>query len=299
MKKHKNIGIKTILFKFCARLFPKDSTVLGFCDRIGAYRYLQRYRYVLEQYYPLQFFSQKVNVQTYKKKTIWLFWFQGFDKAPLFVQKCRDSIIKHNPDMEVNVIDQFNLEQYIHLPEYINYKHDIGIMPHAHYADIIRITLLAKYGGTWIDATVLATGQLPEYIVNSELFCFKVVPLANVVASNWFISAAPSNPIILQMKSLLYEYWKKENRLISYSIFHLFWTMTVCFNETNRAIWESVPYFDDVNCKILAMEWFKPFSHERFEQIKSLSPIHKLTYKFDKKNTNKDGTFYKHIIQEL
>jgi hypothetical protein len=299
MKKHKKIGIKAILFKLFARLFPKDSYVLGLCDRIGAYRYLQKYRYVLENFSTSHIYTEKKSSKSFTSRTIWLFWLQGFDKAPAFVQKCRDSIIKHNPDMEVNVIDQSNLEQYIQLPEYINYKHDIGIIPHSHYADVIRIALLAKYGGTWIDATVLATGALPKHIVNSELFCYKVSPIAKVVASNWFISAAPNNPIILQMKSLLYEYWKKEERLITYSFFHLFWTMTVCFNETNRAIWENVPYFDDVNCKILEMEWFKPFSQERFEQIKSISPIHKLTYKFDKENTNKVGTFYQHIIREL
>ncbi len=289
----RRIGLKGAAYKFVARLFPQDSQIRAACDRIGAYRYLKKYECVLREPRP----SVSQNDENKKPDIIWLCWFQGYDNAPFLVQKCRDSIIKHNPDKKIVVVDNSNLEQYIQLPEYIERKHDEGIIPHAHYADLIRITLLAQHGGTWIDTTVYATNKLPEYISQSELFCYKVAPFGKTVASNWLISAAPNNPIILQMKSLLYEYWKNENKLVSYSIFHLFWTMTVEFNENNAALWHKVPYFDDVNCKILQMGLFDQYSDERFQQIKSMSGIHKLTYKFPEESTQLENTFYKFIIQ--
>lgn len=287
----KKIGIKAAAYKFFARIFPKDPEALGICDRIGAYRYLQKYEYVLKQNQPIRPVSQ------FSSNIIWLCWLQGYDQAPLLVQKCRDSIFRHNPDMNIIIVDNSNLEQYVQFPDYINQKHEDGIIPHAHYADLIRISLLEKYGGTWIDATTYMTDSLPDYITDSELFCFKTFPYGKCYASNWFISAQPNNPIIHQMKSLLFEYWEKESKLVSYSIFHLFWAMTITFDDFNASLWDKIPYFDDVNCKVLQMEMFKPFSQERFDQITAITPIHKLTYKFSPELTQLDNTFYKYLVR--
>jgi mannosyltransferase OCH1-like enzyme len=217
----RKIGLRGIVYKSFSRLFPNDEAILSASARIGAYRYLKKYKYVLDWPNSIACLDKK------KPNYIWLCWLQGYDKAPLLVQKCRDSIFKHNPTMNIIIIDNTNLKQYVSLPDYIYQKYKSGIISHAHYADLIRISLLEKYGGTWIDATVYMTDHLPDYIINSELFCFKTIPLGYCTASNWFISACPNNLIIHKMKSLLFEYWKKENRLVSYSIFHLFWTMTV------------------------------------------------------------------------
>jgi hypothetical protein len=115
------------------------------------------------------------------------------------------------------------------------------------------------------------------------------------VASNWFLAAQANNPVMRKMKNLLLKYWEKEKKLISYSIFHLFFTMTV---ESEKEIWKSVAYFDDVNCKILQMELFDHFNPERLEQIKQTSVIQKLSYKFTKEEFNKKGTFYDIIIKQ-
>ena len=289
----KRIGLKCSVYKLVSRLFPKDPQVTTACDRIGAYRYLKRYEYILDQAFPASISSN----QNKKKNIIWLCWLQGYDNAPLLVQKCRESVIRHNPNVDVIIIDNTNLEQYIQLPSYIKRKHELGVIPNAHYADLIRISLLAQYGGTWIDSTVYMTSGLPDYISLSDLFCYKVPPLGKSIMSNWFISSAPNNPIILQMKALLFGYWEKENRLVSYSIFHLFWTMIISFNKANETLWNRIPYFDDVNCKILQMELFDTYSSIRFQQIKSMSPIHKLTYKFTNESTKLENTFYKYLIQ--
>ena len=287
----KKIGIKAAAYKLIARIFPKDQEALGICDRIGAYRYLQKYEYVLKQIQPIR------PVRQFGTNIIWLCWLQGYDQAPLLVQKCRDSIFRHNPDMNIIIVDNSNLEQYVQFPDYINQKHEDGIIPHAHYADLIRISLLEKYGGTWIDATTYMTDSLPDYITDSELFCFKTFPYGKCYASNWFISAQPNNPIIQQMKSLLFEYWEKESKLVSYSIFHLFWAMIITFDDYNASLWDKIPYFDDVNCKVLQMEMFKPFSQKRFDQITAITPIHKLTYKFKEEDSQLENTFYKFLIR--
>ena len=44
----KRIGAKCIFYKLMSRIAPGDNEITSACDRIGAYRYLRRYRYVLD-----------------------------------------------------------------------------------------------------------------------------------------------------------------------------------------------------------------------------------------------------------
>lgn len=287
IKTLKKIGLKCILLKLQSRLMPHDSAVTSACDRIGAYNYLKKYEYLLDK----NKYSYKCYVSNEPKK-IWLFWQQGYETAPELVKKCKDSVLKYNSNLEVVVLDNSTVRNYISIPSFIDEKHDKGIIPNAHFADYIRISLLAKYGGIWIDATTYLTDTLPNYIVNADLFCYKDETIGKTCASNWFIAGGAAHPFFVQMKDLLESYWNNENKLVSYSIFHLFWFMIIHHNDMNNRLWRRVPYFPDINCKLLQKKMFDDFSEERYEQIKQMSSIHKLTYKFNTEQEQLSNTFY-------
>jgi hypothetical protein len=286
----KKRGLACACKKVKRRLFIHDEEVLSQIARLGAYDYLQKYKYVLRQ--PLEI-PDAINPYTNK---IWVCWLQGMAQAPHIVQKCVHSITSHHPNGEVIVLDNTNIPQYIDVPDYITKKWRAGIISHTHYSDIVRIFLLAKYGGVWIDATAFLFDKIPGYIREAELFAFKCNPTAHVVASSWFIAAKPNNLIILKVKNLFCEYWKSENKLASYSLIHLFFTMAVNSSDETKALWRAVPYFDDVNCKLLQKELFDTFNSVRLAQIKQLSVIQKLSYKFPATNFDKKETFYKMLF---
>ena len=51
-------------------------------------------------------------------------------------------------------------------------KWEKGIITHTHMTDLLRLELLIKYGGMWIDATVLCTAkeeEIPCYFFDSDL----------------------------------------------------------------------------------------------------------------------------------
>lgn len=52
------------------------------------------------------------------------------------------------------MIDNGNWRDYVELPEYIIQRWDKKQISPAHFTDLLRLQLLIKYGGTWIDATV-------------------------------------------------------------------------------------------------------------------------------------------------
>ena len=90
--------------------------------------------------------------------TVWFCWLQGIDDAPEIVKACYNSIKRNIPNRETKVIDAKNWKDYVELPDFIVKKWEKGRIPAALFSDLLRLELLIKYGGTWIDSTVLCTG---------------------------------------------------------------------------------------------------------------------------------------------
>lgn len=91
-------------------------------------------------------------------KIVWFSWLQGIDQAPDLVKVCLASQRKHLPDYEFRVFDLSNYQHWIELPEYIVRKYKKGLIPAASFSDLLRLSVLQKYGGVWMDATVFCSG---------------------------------------------------------------------------------------------------------------------------------------------
>ncbi len=250
----------------------------------------KKYNYVLEKV---------ESVKKEKSNKVWMCWLQGEENAPDLVKKCIQTARDTLKDRELIIITNENYKEYIDFPKYIIEKFESKIIPYTQFSDLIRIALLAKYGGLWLDATVLCTDVLPKYITESELFVFKEISLervdkAPVVASSWLISAYSNNEIIVATRDLVYEYWKHEKILNNYFNFHLFFTIAT---EKFKEQWEKVPTFSNIPPHILQFELLNEYNEERFKQIKEISSVHKLNKAIVNKDKNK-YTFYDHIISE-
>ena len=88
-------------------------------------------------------------------KIVWSAWLQGMDNAPELVKACLASQKKHMGGYEFRVLDLNSYRQWVELPEYVVKKYRNGQMPPAAFSDLIRLAVLKKYGGVWMDATVL------------------------------------------------------------------------------------------------------------------------------------------------
>lgn len=84
---------------------------------------------------------------------------QGMENAPALVQKCYESLKINLKDREIILITAQNRKEYAILPDYIEEKYRKGIITHTHFSDLLRVELLCKYGGTWIDSTVYCSGE--------------------------------------------------------------------------------------------------------------------------------------------
>lgn len=226
---------------------------------------------------------------------LWIYWNQGEENAPLIVKRCIESIRCYYKDSVIMLSDK-NLYKYIKLPQFIEQKWDKGILSAAAYSDVIRFSLLEHYGGTWIDATVLLTGPLPEYVMNSDLFAFRDssgLIYNPALFPTWLLHCRKSNQIMRETRNILYEYWRKEKHVIEYLFTCIIFTIVL---ENNRDILEQIPCVHSGCTGLLLNELENNFSEEKLNYITALTSVHKLTYKLKDTVTSEKGTFYEYIL---
>lgn len=99
---------------------------------------------------------------------IWICWFQGLENAPELVKKCYYSMVDNLFNHKVILITSENMNNYVQFPDYIVSKWNEGKITHTHMTDLLRLELLIKYGGVWVDATVFCSekeDKIPNYFL--------------------------------------------------------------------------------------------------------------------------------------
>lgn len=234
-------------------------------------------------------------------QTVWAYWDTGIETAPAIVKKCLASTKKMAARMGYDfvLLDKNNLHDYILLPDHIEQKHGKELIGEAHYSDILRISLLAEYGGIWADATLYASDVIPDYILHQPYFMFRAPLFGNAslgVCSSWFIIAQKGNVIARTVRDSLYRYWEKNNYIVDYFLFHLMLTWIVQNIKECKECWEAMPYISNQPPHLFMYSLHKPYSPEAYTHIVNTCFVHKLTYKG--LNFQDKGNMLNHFLGE-
>ena len=223
-------------------------------------------------------------------KIFWC-WLQGEEKAPDLSKACLNSIRRYCTNYEIIIINENNINNYVHFPPFVMNKYKCKYFTKTHFSDLLRLELLIKYGGTWIDSTVLIT-KFDKTFFNKDLFFFQVSKPNFLVGSSWFLSSEKESPILKTTRDLLYEFWAKNNILFHYYLFHFFFKIS-CDKYKND--YKNVPWYSNIPVHNLQWELFKPYNYLRYKHIISKASIHKLTFKHT--TNKKKGLVYHHILK--
>ncbi len=235
-------------------------------------KYLSRYLYALDA-------IAAEEAPTAAPKIIWTCWWQGEENLPPVVKKCIESIRKYCPDYELRVITADNMHDYVELPDYIMQKHRKGSITRTQLSDLLRVALLAKYGGLWMDATVFLTEPLSQAILEAPFFAFHCRELYQ--GQSWFLKAGKDDIIIRCLKNFMFEYWKHENRMINYFLVYIAYDMVVTYKAECARQWAQTPLIYD-DCYELADNFFEPYTVQKWAEIKGKTSVHKLSWKYKK-----------------
>lgn len=126
-------------------------------------------------------------------KNIYMYWHQGIDSAPDICKECVQSWRNKNPNWQINVLDAEEAEKLL---SDLNIPENLTL---ASYSDLLRLVLLQRFGGVWVDATVLCNKPLDDWlpvIMNqTDFFCFSNPSRDRPIAS-WFL-VAKKNSVIM------------------------------------------------------------------------------------------------------
>ncbi len=238
-----------------------------------------KYRYVIERYKVVQDNCEKIE----RESKIFIFWWQGFDNCPEIVNTCISSIKRNSINKEVIMISRENYKNYIDVPSYIMCKVEKGIIPLAHFSDLLRVMLLEKYGGIWFDATIYLSKSVDDEIYNYGFYSIKhgLYSDFHICKGLWTTSVLMSsrnNPMMSYIKDFLLEYWKKENYVITYLFLDCVISLGYDYIEYIKKYIDSVPKNNEDIFKI-ENNFSNYYNKNIFDMERSKTYIYKTNYK--------------------
>lgn len=250
------------------------------------------------------------------EKTIWIFWYQGWNNAPQIIKHCKDSWIYKNPDWEVKLLDKDSISSFIEIEGFKCLFKNLSI---AHMSDLLRLELLEKYGGVWVDASLFCILPLNSWIFNvlkTDIFLFKSDTRLTIIA-NWFIAAKKNHKTIKLLKERLIFFWLKNNfnnfnilqrlvrkiitpilnynkftsrywfnplitkifKIYPYQIFYFLFEEIVRNEEEHKEIWENTPKINKYICWPYQEAFDKPSDNLKYRIKEKFVPMLKLKWR--------------------
>jgi hypothetical protein len=146
-------------------------------------------------------------------RRLWILWFQGLSSAPFLVRKCVDSWIRENPGWDIEILDGESVGRHIEplLPPEIERR-----LGPTKRSNLVRLQLLARYGGVWADATTVCVRPLDGWIepaARSGFFAFSR-PGPDRLLSTWFLASRPGGPIPSKLAEAYAAFFRDHPRIV-------------------------------------------------------------------------------------
>jgi Capsular polysaccharide synthesis protein len=236
-------------------------------------------------------------------RTIWCLWFQGWANAPDLVQACGASWRQRNPGWTIHYLSRDTLEARLDaVPELkaIAAKN----LPIEALSDAVRIELLSRYGGVWVDSTVYCLRPLDGWLrpaMPRGFFAFDR-PGPDRMLSSWFLAAERGSYVIDAWRRKILAYWQGRLERDHYFWFHRLFAEAYRSDAEFQAIWDATPKLsaDAPHC-------FAPYEEQLFKPVGDLersivetarTPMLKLTHKVAHER-GKAGTTYRWLCDRV
>lgn len=234
---------------------------------------------------------------------IWVCWWTGLENAPFLVRQCIKSIQKHSGKHPVCLITKENYKKYIEVPDFIYRKMQDGKIGLAHFADYLRVSLIAQYGGIWLDATIFCAEMIPEEYFDEPFFTCKSPYresryLSHFEWATFCLGGWKGNVWYLFMQEAFEEYWRKEDSAIDYlffdSLIFLAREHIPAIKKMMEQLPNNTPHRDDLQAAMNAALPEKDFCNV----IQKDTPIYKLSWREEYKLENSGNkTVYYHLLK--
>lgn len=221
-------------------------------------------KYENEPIYPKDSFEED------DKPTIWIYW-NDISHIPPMVKSCMTLIRKNSNGCRVVVVSEDKVSDYLDLDSIVWEKYKEGKISRTHFSDIVRIALLAKYGGVWMDCTLLLTQPLPSIVTEADFYTNKldIKDDVNVCAGRWstfFIACHKNNLMMKAALDVFVEYWKRYDDIADYVWMDYIFNMLYNHIQSVKEMIDNVP-MNNPNIWILQTMISKALTQAQFNEI--------------------------------
>lgn len=303
----KNFGFSISKAIFWDGLFPPGKTE-SYIQQVERYIETNMSQFVRKYKVDTSWRNHK-KYADFDKIPVWVCWWQGEESMPELVHMCYDRLRERLPKeaMELHMITFDNYREYVTFPEHIERKYQEKKITMTNLSDMLRMSLLSKYGGFWVDATVFLTGEFPKEFLNQPFYSQKMYDPVKcqreACKGRWcgfFMTGYSHNPLFTFVRDAFFEWWKKYDDIVDYVLID--YLILLGYNNIPE-IRELVDAVSDNNVDIFEMYQVlnQPYSEELYKRLTERNVIHKLTYKMDLQKTTSDGqdTLYGYLLKDV
>ena len=210
---------------------------------------------------------------------IWQYWAQGVENAPPLVMACLRSVERHKGDRDLIVLDDTSVTDYVDLPGHIWDKRRRQLMTSQHFSNFIRLSLLLRHGGTWLDATILLRQPVPRQIEREDFYILRETNRAPRLVETWFIHARKGHPLVETVLHGLADYWREYDRLLQYFMFPHHIEASLLLHRKLREDFLKMPQVGADRPHELQWQLLQPLDEARHRAMYDGFWLHKLNHK--------------------
>ena len=239
---------------------------------------------------------------------IWFCWLQGEANLPPLVRCCYNSLRQNAGRYKIVFIDEQNFSKYVDIAPHVMDKFRAGKITRTHFSDILRVNLLERYGGLWLDSTILVTEPLEchEKLLQMNYFTQKYYHEINYTAPYnklnvyciaygrraTFLQGTPlrHNPLFVFIKEFFNEYFKEFDEVIDYVLIDF--AIELAYNNipSVRREMDAVPINNlDINTLVFHMN--DSYAVFPYDKIFKGNFLYKLSWKAPLDMTRSDTVF--------
>jgi hypothetical protein len=225
---------------------------------------------------------------------VWVYWEQGFAHAPPVARLCRAELDRFHAPGEVVGLDADSEPAWTDIPSHVREK---TAADRTRFSDVVRLDLLSRYGGVWVDATCLPRTRLPAHAATLAPTGFFAFTSREARPSSWFLASAPGHPLLVLLREAEYAFWAHRDTPLHYFDLHHMFEALHDHVPWARTVWGAVPEVGHRAPLRLRSRLHSPYDPERFRDLVDGMFVHKLGWRYDPARSRED-TMLGHLLRD-
>ena len=304
-------SVKDAFTTFVAKIDIQHSVRNGLKETSAVKKRLLKKHEVMLKYFD-KTFSEFTNSYDYNRPLaedderyrdrIWICWWQGWDQAPEIVKICIESISRNAKNHEVTLITDDNYKEYVHIPSWVEQKRKKGIISRTHFADLLRLSLLAEHGGMWLDATFFCVSPEIEKYFTYPIWSVKRPDYLHLsIASGNFANFSLACDyehrwVFATLRDFFLHYWETNNSLVDYLTLDYLIVLAQQKDKRIKELFEAI-IPNNPRCDDLFIALPKRYSKKHWNALKKDTVLFKLSWKLHYPEMIHDKeTFYGRLL---